>query len=259
MRVVYNIIIFIVFILWSIVYLPFVLVLAVVGLIGTSCFKKYMRKACWLYGRILLVLLYPFLPVQCNFREIPQKYAPCILVCNHQSFLDLFLLAAQNESNLCMVSKSWPYTKLFFYAPFMIAAGYLNIERLDLESSQHMLIKRLQEGATLVIFPEGHRSREGVLQKFHSGAFAVSFITKRPIVPLILYNSFQVTRSADFCLNPTKITLQVLDPVFPEQFEHETVPHRAMMRSVHARMEEALQRYRERQNKIENEDKRSNL
>ncbi|MBQ7617351.1 MAG: 1-acyl-sn-glycerol-3-phosphate acyltransferase [Desulfovibrio sp.] len=241
MKILANVLIFLIYLTWTLLVFPLALT-CLLGLSQKPALQSFSRRVSWFYGRYLVYLLSPLLPCEFKNKDYARKVAPCIIVANHQSFLDLFLMGLQNESNLCMVSRSWPYSKLFFYAPLMWSGGYIDAEKLPFERVLQLFEQRLKEGASLVIYPEGHRSKDGKLQKFHGGAFYLACKTKRPIVPLVIHDSYKILGPGTKLLSPKTIHLEMLKPIYPEAFlsETKTLPHRAMTRKVHALMQKAL-------------------
>lgn len=191
--------------------------------------SRRTRQFNWAFGRVTLTLLRPVLPAVLNNRDVAVKYPGSILICNHQSALDIYLLAAQNQSDLCLVAKHWPF-KLFFFAPAMRHAGYIDAEAISPEELENICRQRLKEGATLVMFPEGHRSRTGELGRFHSGAFRMAQVSGRPVLPLVIHNSHRVfpPKAKWFSIKP--IRMEFLEPVWPQKFAQTSLPHRDMMR-----------------------------
>ena len=153
----------------------------------------FSRRAIWFYGRGMLFWLRPWLPVHLRRGDLAVRFPASVMVCNHQSFLDIYLLGAQDQANLCLVTKSWPFRRLFFFAPIMRCARYIDVESLPVEQAEALCLQRLQEGATLVFFPEGRRTKTGALGKFHSGAFRVAVRAGRPVLPLLIRNSFRAS------------------------------------------------------------------
>lgn len=160
------------------------------------------------------------------------EHSGSVVVCNHQSFLDIYLLAAQDQANVCLITKSWPFRLLFFFAPTMRSAEYIDAESLSAEQVEAFCLERLRDGVTLVIFPEGSRTRSGNLGKFRAGAFHVAVKAGRPVLPLLIHNSFQVFPPGGKGFHPATIHMEFLDPVWPQAFAEELLPHRAMMRHV---------------------------
>ena len=231
-NIVSNIAIGAIFVCWTIVILPCTLCIAALHAIFPRAMCAANRRYIWFYGRSMLFLLRPWLPVQMRKPRIAVEYPASIVVCNHQSFLDIYLLGAQDQANVCLVTKSWPFRLLFFFAPTMRSAEYIDAERLPAEQVEAQCLERLRDGATLVVFPEGSRTRTGALGKFRSGAFLIAVKSGRPVLPLLIHNSFQVFPPGSKGFNPATIRMEFLEPVWPQDFANELLPHRAMMRHV---------------------------
>lgn len=114
--------------------------------------------------------------------HIPRE-GPALLVSNHLSNLDPFMLAAGCPRNLTFLAKK----ELFRNAlvRFLITRwGAVPIEReqADVEAAR-IALRLLREGHILVIFPEATRSRTGRLGPFKVGAAHVALKLRVPIVP----------------------------------------------------------------------------
>lgn len=184
------------------------------------------------YGRGMLFLWRPWMPVLVQNADLARATGPCIIVANHQSSLDPYLLGAQTEANLCLVSKTWPYRLLFFFAPAMRLAGYVDVESLPALAAEEICLRRLREGATLVFFPEGRRTRDGALGRFYAGAFALAVKANVPVVPLLIHNSRAVFPAGGRFFTPAPVHMRMLPAQHPTDFAHADLPHRALMRSV---------------------------
>jgi len=111
---------------------------------------------------------------------------PYILMCNHQSSLDIFALLSSLR-----VSFKWIAKKELFVVPFLgwaLKSGR-NIS-LDRENPRKALksmqeaARRLKDGINVVIFPEGTWSPDGTLLPFKKGGFSLALRTGVPIVPV---------------------------------------------------------------------------
>jgi len=223
-----------VFICWTLIILPCTLLIAALHKLWPAAMHNANRRYIWFYGYSMLFFLRPWLPVRMGNPGLAVRYPRSIIVPNHQSFLDIYLLGAQRQSNLCLVTKSWPYRLLFFFAPTMRSAGYIDAESLPAEEVEKLCLERLQEGATLVIFPEGRRTRDGSLGRFYSGAFRLALHAQAPVLPLLIRNTFHIFPPGSKTFTPMTVEMAFLDPVFPQGFATDSLPHRAMMRHVRA-------------------------
>ena len=223
-----------VFLCWTLIVLPCVIFIAVLHRLRPAAMRRVSRRCIWLYGRITLFFLRPWLPVRIDDPDSAVRHPRSIITPNHQSFLDLYLISAQRQANVCFVTKSWPRRLLFFFAPVMRSAGYIDAESLPPEDVEELCLQRLREGATLVIFPEGRRTRDGSLGRFHSGAFRVAVRAQVPVLPLLIKNTFHIFPPGGTRFAPAPIEMGFLEPIFPQDFTGELLPHRAMMRRVRA-------------------------
>ncbi len=227
-----------IFVFWTLCILPVGLSAALLALPLSwlqkrpVCVETFARRFITFYGRGMLFFLRPWLAVRIQQADMAYKQGPCVLVVNHQSFLDLYLLGSQKQSNLCLVSKSWPYKKLFFFAPIMRLAGYIDAEALAPEEVARLCLLRLQQGATVVFFPEGTRTKDGKLQKFHMGAFMLACEAGLPVVPMLIKNAWHVFPRGAKLFAPQAIDMELLDPVHPKYFYGHDLPHRALSRAV---------------------------
>ena len=186
--------------------------------------RKIIHYLSHLYGRFFLGLIKPWVPIDIPNPNTLSKYAPCVIIANHQSILDLFLFAAQKETNFSYVMKSWPL-KIFFFRPFMRALGYVVVDNKSLADIENECFALLNAGISVVFFPEGTRSRDGKIGKFKSGAFELALKAHRPIVPLFFENSGQVLPVGSLFFHPMTLRMRFLETIFPDDFKNELIPH----------------------------------
>jgi 1-acyl-sn-glycerol-3-phosphate acyltransferase len=72
---------------------------------------------------------------------------------------------------------------------------------------------RLSKRVSVMIFPEGTRSRDGELQKFKDGAFRLAIETGAPILPLVLDGTFPALQKGDWRFGVTDAEVRVLAPI----------------------------------------------
>jgi 1-acyl-sn-glycerol-3-phosphate acyltransferase len=196
--------------LTGLLFLP--LILATSILFSQRTLASALRRTIGLYGWVL-VRVVPFMaPVRVE--SGPQKIpSPCIIVANHNSAIDPYLFGALPIEN-CFVT-SWPF-KIPVYGPLMRLAGYINIAD-GWETILQLGAQRLREGASLSIWPEGHRSRDGRLGRFRKGAFQLAFETGYPILPVSIIGSDRILPPGRRFLSPGRVRIILHDPIFPEE------------------------------------------
>jgi len=192
--------------------------------------ERIMRHMIWLYGRGCLAMMYPFVRFKKEGLDQKEIKPPCILVANHLSFFDIYCLALLPFYNVSMTVRAWPF-KMFWYAPFMHLAGYLNVERTPWHKITQIAAGFLSKNAGILFFPEGHRSRTGQLQRFYSGAFKLAIETDTRIVPLCITGTDELLPTGRWWLKPARVTLRALTPVEPASFKGPSA-HRAIQKVV---------------------------
>ena len=214
------------------------------------CFKfigrldtvRIIRFFVWVYGRAWLAIINPFTAIQTSGFRKEEIQTPCIVVLNHLSFFDTFFMAVLPFSNVCFAIRSWPF-KMAWYRPFMKLAQYLDVESLSWDESFRASQKVLTKGGVLLFFPEAHRSRDGRLGRFYSGAFKISIATNIPVVPLCITGTDKLLPPGRWYLQPAKIKLKALPAVYPDAYPGEN-GHIEMRKHVKSLIENELKRMR---------------
>ncbi len=139
-----------------------------------------------------------------------------IFASNHQGWFDIFSILAKLP-----VHFSWLAKEELFHMPVlgpaMRATGYIPIDRTDhrkaLESMNRAAM-RVRDGTSIVIFPEGTRSPDGVLQEFKKGGFMLAIKSQQPIVPVTISGSHGILpKKGDWVIHPGRISITLGNPI----------------------------------------------
>lgn len=193
--------------------LAVVLVLPPVLLIGwlSRSTARLVRQGIRIYG-FVLVRIVPFMaPVKVEYRE-PKMPRPAIFIANHCSAVDPYLFGMLPCENAFVTS--WPF-HIPVYNLVMRLAQYIN-STLGWENVHKECEKLLNQGCSIIIWPEGHRSRDGQPTRFHNGAFRLSCRTKVPIVPVCILGTHAMLPPGRRLLSPARLKVVVL-PALPPQ------------------------------------------
>lgn len=148
-----------------------------------------------------------------GFENLPAA-GPWVLVSNHQSYLDGFVLTALLPANIQFVAKA-EFLGSFIARTFLRAIGCLFVERFDKQrsvaDSQH-IVAALGQGRTVGFFVEGTFHRMPGLLPFQSGAFEAAVHTGAPLVPVVIRGSRNVLRGDEFFVRPGCVDVQILAP-----------------------------------------------
>ena len=170
-----------------------------------------IRYAICVYGWVLVKLVPFFAPVQVQ-SPTGKLPLPAIMVANHSSAIDPYLFGAL-LADACFFS-TWAF-KIPIYGNMMRFAGYVDAnEGWDMVSRKGAAM--LQSGTSLIIWPEGHRSRDGSLGRFKNGAFALAVQTGFPLLPICIIGAGKFMAPGKSILTPSRIKMILLDPIYPD-------------------------------------------
>lgn len=136
-----------------------------------------------------------------------------VIISNHSSFLDV-LLTTMLHPKLILLTNKWVWNSPVFGGVVRLADYYPVSE--GAEESVDRLRDRMNEGYSVVIFPEGKRSEDGKINRFHKGAFYLAETLKRPILPMLIHGAAQAIPKSTFYLNKGTLTLKFLPPIEPD-------------------------------------------
>jgi 1-acyl-sn-glycerol-3-phosphate acyltransferase len=132
---------------------------------------------------------------------------PVIYIANHTSFLDILLAVMLNPKIILMV-KGWVYKSPFF-GPIIRYAGYVYTDDGP-EENIVKLRKLVANGYSLLVFPEGTRSEDGKIGRFHKGAFHLANELALDIQPILIHGAADVLPKGDFLIRPGALNVRIL-------------------------------------------------
>ena len=146
---------------------------------------------------------------------------PHVFVMNHESVADIPAAFMAVPANLRFVAK-----KAFAYMPFvglyMWATGMIFVERHKPRRAYASLQRaaaRIRGGVSILAFPEGTRSRGGVMGRFKRGAFVLAREAGVPVVPLVGWGAGQRMPPDGMRIRPGWVRVRVGAPVQPRHDE----------------------------------------
>ncbi|PSL32174.1 lysophospholipid acyltransferase family protein [Chitinophaga ginsengisoli] len=160
-----------------------------------------------------------FCPVRRKGVEYFRSKDPYIIVCNHNSMMDIhtttYAIPAGSKS---LGKKELEKAPIF---GIMYKVGTVLVDRTDPESRKRTLPemkKVLQEGIHMLLYPEGTRNKtDQPLKSFYDGAFILAVETGRPILPAVIFNTRKILPPGKFFYAlPHAIDIHFLPPIYPE-------------------------------------------
>ena len=206
---------------------------------------RVMRWLVWVYGRAWMTMMSPFVRFKRTGFTKGGVDMPCIIVINHLSFFDTYCMALLPVSDIAFGVRSWPFKKLFWYRPFMRLANYLDLEAMGWEGTLRECRRLFERKGAILVFPEGHRSKDGEIQRFYSGPFKLAIETGVPVLPLCITGTDTLLPPNRWWMMPATVSLSALPPVYPREFiDDEDTAHINMRKHVRNMIAEHVEKMR---------------
>ena len=145
--------------------------------------NEIAQKAARAWSNTLLRLAGVQLEVL-GLENIPDE--PVVFVCNHQGNFDIpILLTALPKANGILAKKELQHLPLINRWMLLLHCVFIDRDNpRQAVSALNSAAKNLQDGCSIVVFPEGTRSKCADIGEFKAGAFKIATKTKAKIVPL---------------------------------------------------------------------------
>lgn len=194
----------------------------------------------------------PLWRIKIDGRKNIRRGAKYVVVSNHQSQLDI-LINFRLFFHYKIVSKTEMF-KVPFMGWNMTLNRYIMLKRGDKESIAEMMDnceRTLAEGSSVLLYPEGTRSKDGKIQPFKTGAFSLAKKMKVPILPVIINGTGAALPK--YTMETSKISHiheRVLEEIPYESFAH--LPAAKVAEMVHDIMKKELEKleYEYRKNTV---------
>ena len=155
-------------------------------------------------------------PVHAEGLELIPRDRPVIYASNHSSMFDIWALFATLPGSVRFVAK-----RELFRIPLLggavRAVGHIPIDRAARKKAFEAYdeaARTIQRGtSSIIVFPEGTRSRTGELLPFKNAPFGLAIAAQVPIVPVYVHHTFEILRKGAWRLRPRPIRLLVGTPI----------------------------------------------
>ncbi len=172
--------------------------------------KKYMiHCVIWFFS---LTVSYQNIHVKKTLINRPKGMfkKPVVVISNHQSSLDLVLLLMLHPKLVILANtKSWNnpfYGRIIRYADFIRSDTGLDV-------AIETIKKRVEDGYSIIVFPEGTRAADCKIKRFHKGAFYLADQLNLEIQPILIHGACQRLNKKEFFLRRGRITLKFFDRI----------------------------------------------
>ncbi|XP_038903661.1 1-acyl-sn-glycerol-3-phosphate acyltransferase-like [Benincasa hispida] len=173
-------------------------------------------------GRLLMWILGN--PIKIEGFEFSNERA--IYICNHASPLDIFLIMWLTPTGSVGIAKK----EIIWYPLFgqlYILANHLRIDRSNpsaaVESMKQVARAVAKNNLSLIIFPEGTRSKDGRLLPFKKGFVHLALQTQLPIVPIVFTGTHRAWRKGSLHIRAAPLTVKYLPPIHTDNWTAEKI------------------------------------
>ena len=136
-----------------------------------------------------------------------------VFAANHQSIYDIPIVFTSIPFQLRIVAKE-SLGRIPFMGWHLHRAGHLLVDRRNPGPDIVQKMRRLVgESSSLIVFPEGTRSRDGAVGRFKKGSFLVAMDAKLPVVPVSISRSREVMRKGELMVCPGDVEVTIHPPI----------------------------------------------
>lgn len=141
-----------------------------------------------------------------------------VLASNHQSLFDTPILFACLPLSFRILYKK-TLNRIPFLGWHLFLSGHVGVERENpakASASLERAAERIRSGTSVMVFPEGTRSYDGVMRRFRKGSFRLALKAATPVVPLTIAGSHRVMKRGKVTVYPGKVRLTIGEPILVE-------------------------------------------
>ncbi|MGD9488974.1 MAG: lysophospholipid acyltransferase family protein [Calditrichaceae bacterium] len=167
--------------------------------------KLWARSILWISGTKLII----------EGLENVKSGQPYIFVANHQSNFDVLATVVAIPETVRFIAKKELF-RVPLFAQGMKAAGVIKIDRGNSASAKKSIdeaVNIVNHGVSVIVFPEGTRSKDGKIHAFKKGGFILALNGEIPIMPIVISGSKYVLKKHWFILKPGKIKTRFLKEI----------------------------------------------
>ncbi len=165
-----------------------------------------------------------------------------VYMSNHQSNFDIPVLLAYLPVQFRWLAKAELF-KIPIFGRAMRGAGYVKIDRFNQEAAFESLneaARKMKNGVSIMIFPEGTRSRDGNIRSFKKGGFIMALDAAAPIVPVVLKGTWTIMEKSSLRINTGEVSLNLKAPIATTDYTRENKDD--LIKSVRAVISEGFEK-----------------
>ncbi len=158
-----------------------------------------------------------------GLENIPE--GPCVFASNHQGYFDIPLMLSGLDAPHPIIAKK-EIERIPMVRSWMRELHCLFIDRENARQAMDCLKRAgelLAQGYSVVIFPEGTRSKGGEIKEFKGGTVRVATRAKVPIVPVCVEGTYKMMEQNHYWIHPAKVSMSILPPIETKDLSREEI------------------------------------
>lgn len=163
--------------------------------------------------------------IEVEGRENLPENESFVLVSNHQGNFDIPILIGFLERPIGFISKV-EVKKLPIIRDWMVYMNCVFLDRKDRRQAIHAINKgaeNIKDGSSIVIFPEGTRSKGMEMNRFKAGSFKLAQKAGAPIVPVVIKGSFRIMEQNGYKIKPANVKVTILPCIREEEYKDKDI------------------------------------
>ena len=139
---------------------------------------------------------------------------PRVYVSNHVSWFDVFTLASVLPR--CRFVAKAELARIPIFGPGARAAGTVFIDRDNRMAAFESYMaagRKIHDGASVVVYPEGTRGRTYAIRPFKKGPIVLAISSGVPIIPVVVYGTVAIQAKGSWKITPGEVHLHFLEPI----------------------------------------------
>ena len=173
--------------------------------------RKNLHKV--IYHSIRFVMLKHGIPGTTFTYKVSEKVdfsKPSVVICNHQSHIDLACQLIFTP-NIIFLTNQWVWHNPLYGLLIRNAEFYPVANGID--ELMPKLKSLVERGYSIAVYPEGHRSKDCRITRFHQGAFHIAEQLELDVIPMYLYGPGHILPPKTYHLKKGPLFIEVGDPI----------------------------------------------
>lgn len=205
----------------QLVLLVFLAAVTLMDLLGFKGFSQaFANKLAYLWAKSMVILAGAKVKVS---GQVNLPSGPVLFVANHQGNFDIPLLLGYINKPKGFIAKK-ELKKMPLISIWMKKINCVFVDRGNLRQiikEMAIAANKLALGNSLVVFPEGTRSRGPVMKAFKKGSIKIALETGVPIIPVAIKGSYKLMEAQGNRIKSAPVEIVVMEPIYTQGLSRE--------------------------------------